>query len=247
MMREEYKTIATERYPISCKSYVSDLQPNGIILGVHGFAGDKESSALKALAKVSCERGTSLICFDFPAHGTSEASDDMMSVKNCMNDLLFIAELCRKEHPNERKYLFATSFGGYIALLCSIKLTDFSIVLRAPAVTMAEHILTGLLNTTPESFEKSGTIICGFDRKICLPFSFYDELQKHRIADCICDNPMLIVHGDMDNVVPYHDIIDFCTYHKNAALRTIYGADHRFKKTGEIEQVIESAFSYWKL
>ena len=247
MMREEYKTIATERYPISCKSYVSEFQANGIILGVHGFAGDKESSALKSLAKVSGERGTSLICFDFPAHGASEASDDMLSVKNCIDDLLLMAELCRKEHPNERKFLFATSFGGYIALLCGNKLKDFSIVLRAPAVTMAEHILTDLLNTTPEAFKKAGTIIYGFDRKICLPFSFYEELQKYRIADCVCDNPMLIIHGDIDDVVPYHDIIDFCSCHKNAVLRTVHGADHRFKKAGEIKQVIESAISYWKL
>lgn len=246
-MQEEYKTIKTERYPISCKSYISDLQPNGIILGVHGFAGDKESSALKALAEASCERGTSLICFDFPAHGTSVASDDMLSVKNCMDDLLLIAEHCRKEHPNERKFLFATSFGGYIALLCIKELTDFSIVLRAPAVTMAEHILTDLLDTTPEAFKKAGTITCGFDRKICLPFSFYEELQKHKIADCVCDNPVLIIRGDMDDVVPYSDIVAFCSCHKIVKLRTVYGADHRFKKTGEIEQVIESAISYWKL
>lgn len=173
--------------------------------------------------------------------------DDMLSVKNCINDLLLIAELCRKEHPNERKYLFTTSFGRYIALLCSKKLKDFSIVLRASAVTMPEHILTDLLDTTPESFEKSRTITCGFDRKICLQFSFYEELQMHKISHYICDNPMLIIHGDMDDIVPYRDIVDFCSCHKNAVLRTVYGADHRFKKTGEVEQVIESAISYWKI
>lgn len=246
-MREEYKTIKTDRYPISCKSYITDAKPNGIILGVHGFAGDKESSALRFLAEAACKKAVSLMCFDFPAHGASEASDAMLSVKNCMDDLLLIAELCRIEHPNEKKYLFATSFGGYITLLCSKELSDFNIVLRAPAVTMPEHILTDLLNTTPEKFEKAESITCGFERKICLTFGFYTELQKHKIADCVCDDPMLIIHGDNDNIVPYRDIIDFCSCHKNAELRTISGADHRFKKPGELNRVIELALSYWNL
>lgn len=246
-MREEYRTITTERYQISCKSYISKTQSKGIILGVHGFAGDKESTALRALAEAVCGKGVSLTCFDFPAHGTSEAGDDMLSVKNCMDDLLLIADLCRKEYSNKNKYLFATSFGGYIALLCSSKLTDFNFVLRAPAVTMPEHILTDLLNTTPEEFERVGTITCGFERRICLTYSFYGELQKYKIANCVCENPMLIIHGDKDDVVPHRDIVVFCKKHKNADLQTIHGADHRFKKPGEIERVIESALAYWKL
>lgn len=193
------------------------------------------------------KKGVSLICFDFPAHGTSAAHEDKLTVKNCMDDLFFVAEQCRREHPYGKKYLFATSFGGYITLLCSKKLADFSIVLRAPAVTMPEHILTDLLNTTPEEFEKAGTITCGFERRICLPYSFYDELQKHKVAYCICDDPMLIIHGDKDDVVPYRDIIDFCSNHKNAILQTVFGADHRFKNPGELEQVVGSARAYWKL
>lgn len=55
-MREEYRTIMTDRYPIDCKSYLPDGQSDGIIIGVHGFAGDKESSALKALAAAACEK-----------------------------------------------------------------------------------------------------------------------------------------------------------------------------------------------
>lgn len=246
-MRKEYRTVATDRYPISCKSYVAESRPSGIILGVHGFAGDKESSALRALAAASTEKGISLICFDFPAHGASEVQADELTVKNCMDDLCVLADLCRREHPNEKKYLFATSFGGYIALLCSQKLTDFNIVLRAPAVTMPEHILTDLLCTTPERYKQIGAMICGFEREINLPYRFYEELQEHRLSDCICDNPMLMIHGDKDDVVPYQDVIAFCSAHKNVELRVMQGADHRFKKSGEIDRVIELTLSYWGL
>lgn len=94
-----------------------------------------------------------------------------------------MAEQCRFEFPDAAKFLFATSFGGYVALLCSEELKDFRIVLRSPAVTMPEHILTDILNVTPEEFKSRGSIQCGFERQIMLPYSFYEELQKNSVMN----------------------------------------------------------------
>ncbi len=246
-MHIEYKEILTSRYPISCKLYRSEKAAEGIILGVHGFAGDKESSALYALADAATHKGVELLCFDLPAHGGSETTEADFTVRNCLNDILYMADVCREEYPNAKKYLFATSFGGYLTLLCCTELQDFRIVLRAPAVTMPEHILTDLLKTTPEEFRRRGRIECGFERKIELPWQFYEELQCCRIQDCSCVEPVLVIHGDADDVVPHNDILDFCKEHPNTKLCVIHGADHRFKKSGEIERVICAAMEYWKL
>ena len=67
-MREEYRTIKTERYPISCKSYIPDIKSNGVIIGVHGFAGDKESSVLRSLAAF----------LDYDGNGTISDDDAIM-------------------------------------------------------------------------------------------------------------------------------------------------------------------------
>ena len=246
-MRIEYKEIQMPRYPISCKLYRTENAAKGVILGVHGFAGDKESSALYALADASTRKGVELLCFDLPAHGSSETTEADFTVQNCLNDILFMADVCREEYPNAKKYLFATSFGGYLTLLCCTELRDFQIVLRAPAVTMPEHILTDILKTTPEEFRRRGRIECGFERKIELPWHFYEELQCYRIRECLCDNPMLVIHGDADDVVPHKDILNFCTEHPKATLYVIPGADHRFKKPGEIERVVSAAMEYWSL
>ena len=244
-MKEEYFNIKTGRYPVSCKLYKPEQDVRGIVLGVHGFGGDKESSALRALAGHCTGKGVALMCFDFPAHGKSETSERDLTVANCMSDLLAAAAWCRAEYPDAKKYLFATSFGGYITLLCSRELSDFNIVLRAPAVTMPEHILTDLLKTTPEDFKRRKAITCGFERKIDLPYEFYKELQKHRVSECDCDQPLLIIHGREDRTVPLYDIVSFCGSHRNAELKIINGADHRFKNPGEIEKVIDAAVSYW--
>lgn len=241
-----YFDLSTNRYPISCKLYLpEETAAKGVILGVHGFAGDKESSALAILAEATNRQGVALLCFDFPAHGASVATEQELTIENCMRDILFMADYIRTTFPTVDRRIFATSFGGYAALLCADQLTDFNIVLRAPAVTMPEHILMDILNTTPDDFKQRGFIECGYERKIKLPYSFYEELQRHRVMGGEYQQPMLIVHGDRDAVVPRTDIRQFCSNHPTMRLVSIDGADHRFKNEGEMEKVISAAMCFW--
>lgn len=241
-----YFDLNTERYPISCKLYMPEVTAvNGVILGVHGFSGDKESSALAMLAEGANRQGVASLCFDFPAHGTSVASERELTIENCMRDVLFMSDYIRATFQAVDRRIFATSFGGYLTLLCAEQLTDFSIVLRAPAVTMPEHILTDILETTPDDFKQRGFIECGYERKIKLPYSFYEELQRHRVMDGDYHQRMLIVHGDRDEIVSRTDIRQFCSDHPMMQLVSIDGADHRFKNEGELEKVINAAIRFW--
>lgn len=100
------------------------------------------------------------------------------------------------------------------------------------------HILLELLDITDEDFKKAGTVQCGFERKIDLPYAFYKGLINNIVSTKKFDRPMLIIHGDADDVVPHTDIKRFCRINPKAKLLVVKGADHRFKKEGEIEQVI---------
>ena len=109
---------------------------------------------------------------------------------------------------------------------------------------MSEILLKNVLGVTSEEFENAGTVRCGYERKLDLPYSFYTDLQKHADAAQASDSPMLIIHGSADNTVPYEHVKDFCRCHPNAILRTIEGADHRFKKPGELEEVVKLTREY---
>ena len=156
-----------------------------------------------------------------------------------------MADYIRSGFPTADRRIFATSFGGYITLLCADQLVDFSIVLRAPAVTLPEHILTDILETTPDDFRRRGIIECGYERKIKLPYCFYEDLQHHRVMDRDYYRQMLIIHGDKDDVVPPKDILRFCGDHPTMRLVSIDGADHRFKNKGELERVVNAAMHFW--
>ncbi|MDO5132548.1 MAG: RNA 2'-phosphotransferase [Eubacteriales bacterium] len=115
------RVLGTDRYAIPCKyslPVLRDKPLKGIILGIHGFSGSKESTGLHVLAKRVVPEGYGLVSFDLPSHWKSPASPQMLTVENAMRDILFMAGECRREFPDVPKYIFATSFGAYLTLLC---------------------------------------------------------------------------------------------------------------------------------
>ena len=52
---------------------------------------------------------------------------------------------------------------------------------------------------------------------------------------------MLLIHGDCDDVVLPEDIAAFCERNPQIVRKTIAGADHLFRKDGELPQVIDAA------
>lgn len=244
-MRTDYFGLNNGDYIIKCKRMFPD---NGnvseIILGVHGFGGDMESSALEKLAKEMTERGAGVVCFDFPAHGSSEADSEKLTAENCKRDLLCAADFCRDKYPEAKKSVFATSFGGYITLLCADSLAEFRLILRAPAVTMAEHILLDILGLSEEEYRKAGFVELSFDRTIKIPFSFYESLTRNRVINRTFSQQALIIHGDCDDIVPRADILEFCKNNPQMKLFNVAGADHRFKKAGELDTVVLAAREY---
>lgn len=234
-------------YKIKCKAYISSHENiNSVILGVHGFAGDKDSSMLYKLATEIDPIGGALICFDFPAHGDSEADEKSLSVENCIGDLIAVSEWIDKEYPTARKFIFATSFGGYITLLSSEKLKNYKLILRAPAVTMPKVLLESVLQISADQFKEMDTVMCGFDRKIKLPYSFYENLTHYNPFDIYYENEMLIIHGDKDDIVPIRDVESFANTCNNGKLIIIRNADHRFKNKGEIEHIVCETIKFMK-
>lgn len=233
-------------YEIKCKLFEPCGEIKAVIVGVHGFAGDKESSMLSRLAE-SAKKSTALLCFDFPSHGESPVNEEKLTSKNCKADLLFVCDYVREKFPNAEKAVFATSFGGYITLLCCARLADFSIVLRAPAVTMPAILLENVLKISEEEFKKRGTILCGFERKMALPYSFYSDMEEEeKLLKKRFDRQMLIIHGDCDDIVPPSVIYEFAKSNGGVMLRIIEGADHRFKRRGEMKKIISYTLDYLK-
>lgn len=124
-------------------------------------------------------------------------------------------------------------------------LPGFALVLRAPAVKMHETLEKRIIGEQITQFEQQGFIDLGFERKITVRRDFLDDLRVHDV--CVSyDRPMLVIHGTEDDIVTPADIEDFIARNPLARLIEVPGADHSFKGTGSIEQVIAEAKAYFE-
>lgn len=230
---------------IPCKIYEPDFcEVNQVIIGIHGFGGSKESSVLAAVAEEMYFYKTAMITFDLPGHGESAVSGRELTLENCRDGLMAVAAYAREAFPDATRFgIFASSFGAYVALLAMDDLTEqlgrVKVVLRAPAVRMNKSFLT-IARIDEAQFLKKGRIICGYDRKMEIPYSFYEELTKNNVvADY--DMPMMILQGELDDVVLAEDVEFFRLLNSQACLVTIPGAGHRFDHDGEMDMIVDLA------
>ena len=250
MKIKEFKIKSLNGYNISVRTYLPTENIKEIIIAVHGFGGDKDSSAIKLLAEKMVKDNFLVICFDFPSHGDSEVEADKLTIDNCMDDIETIEQYIKDKFGRDIKInIIATSYGAYITLLKIIKKkTRYNkIVLRAPAIKMDEILKNTLLRKPFQDFKRTRVTKLGFRRIMNIPYDFYEELKENKILEIYQNNQkMFIIQGTNDDVAPIEDTKELIALDKkNITLYEIKGADHRMKKNGELEEAINKAKEYF--
>lgn len=237
-------SLRTGGLEIPCKVYEPEFgEIQRCIIGVHGFCGHKDSPVLVSIAEEMGLFGAATVRFDFPAHGESLMTDRELSLENCKAALTAAAVWVRAHYPGAEKCLFATGFGAFVTVQVLEELTDIlgpvRMVLQTPDFRMADSLLT-MTSLTEEAFRKLGRVTVGWttERKIEVPFSFYEELREAP-DDTDFEMPMLLVHGEYDAVVPLADVEDFRRSNELAKLVIIPGADHQFRGEGQWDMVVD--------
>lgn len=248
--------------------------PLPTLLCLHGFAGDKYSTVIEAVAKDRCRAGFRCVTFDWPGHGDSTADSSMLTIENCLADLDAVVKHLRPGQAADTSaplFCFATSFGGYLAMLDYRRHPEHfdRILLRSPALRMGKVLRSFLDEDHMRRFQGGEALNFGFDRPLFLHCDFLTDLETPdhdafrpldgicrapasaapaEVSDCDSAVPMLaaaaapiaIIHGDADDVVPVTDSIRFAE-ENHLPIRIVKGADHRYKKPGELKQIIEFA------
>ena len=238
-MKRTDSLIKSNEYLVPITEYTYGDGP--VTIALHGFGGDRNSSVIRRLA----EKTGNVVCFDFPAHGDSSAPDSALTVENCMSDFAAVLSYVRNKYEGREVRFFATSFGGYI-LLNSLHLINEceKIVLRAPAVKMAETYRDVIAKASEAEIFEREYVICGFERKINVTSEFYRSLLRHD-AMTSDDRGMLVIHGGEDSVVFPADIDEFCALHPSSRLVRMKDADHRFKGKGQVDELISYAAKWF--
>lgn len=239
---EKRFTLSRGQLHIPCRLTHPDFGPaRRCIIGVHGFGASKDTFVLSSIAEEMGLFGAAMICFDLPAHGENIMTDRDLTLENCTDTLLAVAEYAAQQYPQGDICIFASGFGAYVTLLVLEELEQLAgrirLVLQTPNVRMAESLLamTGL---TEEEFRAKGRVTLDAARKFEVAYSFYQELRSN-VALAAYSTPMLLLHGEKDYVVQFEDIANFNRINDLCKLVIIPGADHQFRTEGAWDMVVD--------
>lgn len=236
VLQEEYKGIQIKRF------FDNKSKPTNILLAIHGFLGDSDSSVISRLAQEVTGENFVVIAFDLPCHG-KDCKNGILKLQDCLDYLSTLEDYISTLYNNLPTSILATSFGAYLFLrwLETSTYNFKHIFLRAPAVFMADVLKDVILPQHGTSLTelKSQNIELGYERKLTIDYGFYKDIKEHKLLGN--ERAILnVIQGKKDDVVNYINNEkffkkEFKNRHKIYYLET---ADHRFKNNGELDYIV---------
>lgn len=213
------------------------------IIGVHGFCGSKDSKILVDIAEEMGLFGAATVRFDFPEHGDSPETDQVLSLVKCQQTLQAVVRWTKRVYPFVDMCIFATGFGAFVTLTALDDLRGIEehlkLVLQTPDLSM-DHTLLTMVGMTEQQLQEAGCVSIGARtmRKVKVSYSFYEELGGHMVYYNHY-MPMLLLHGELDEVTPLSHLGPFRRFNPETKLVVIPGADHQFRGAGQWDMVVD--------
>lgn len=228
---------------IRCLLYSGDDETRRVVVCCHGFAGHKgaRSSARFAEYMLPKYKDLAVLCFDWPCHG--EDVRKKLCLADCDSYLEAVVRYAKETLKARFVDCFATSFGGYLVLrYASLHENPFRLVaLRSPAVNMYEVQCSLLTDSDRALLKKGKDALVGFDRKIAVGPSFFEELKRADITGIDYSGiapSLLIMHGEKDEIVPFEAVSAFAE-RNGIDLIPFPAADHRFSDPKLMTEAIQ--------
>jgi len=219
----------------------------GAAILCHGMESAKNSEKLIFLAQALADRGISALRFDFRYVGESTGKFADITYSGEVEDLQAAYEFMQSRQP-AKTAVFGSSMGGTVALLfAGQKAGDANV---AAVVTLAapghpENFPRRVLTPTQlQQWRERGYTTYNRQR---LNVSLLEDLERLDVPDAArrirC--PVLILHGDADEVVPVaeaYELHEILTSPKQ--LLIFKDSDHRFSNPVVMRQAMTQALDW---
>jgi fermentation-respiration switch protein FrsA (DUF1100 family) len=193
--------------------HLPDRKSPPCVIVSHGLLSSKDSNKYVELGARLSREGLAALRFDFLGCGQSEGRMEDSTITGRLEELGAVIEFVRNDPDlGETIGLMGSSLGGYLSLLKAAQEKDVKAI-----VTWA----------TPYRLSPRGPEEAGAPR---LGESFYKDLKNHELIAALPRvRHCLVIHGDMDELVPLtHSTVIYETVREPKRLEIINGGDHRF-------------------
>ncbi|SFG25381.1 putative redox protein [Desulfotomaculum arcticum] len=206
--------------------------PSGpVVIVCHGFTGSKEGGGrAQAMGEELGNRGFNVFLFDFSGNGQSEGLFERITLSGQIDDLNSAVDWCTSAGMGP-VFTVGRSFGGTTVICHAAGDQRVSGVCTWAAPASLKDIFTEFVEGP---VDESGDMyaLAGDEGIVYLRRSFFDDLDRFDVpqqAGKIAPRPLLIIHGEKDNVVPPEDAgLIFQNAGEPRELLYIPGADHQF-------------------
>jgi alpha/beta superfamily hydrolase len=218
--------------------------PQGAAILCHGMESEKNSEKLIFLAQSLAERGILALRFDFRYVGESSGKFADITYSGEVEDLQATYGFMQSRQPG-KTVIFGSSMGGTVALLFAAQEPSVAAVVTLAAPGHPENFPKRVL--TPKQLQRWRE--CGYTsyNGQRLNVTLLEDLERIDVAEAArrirC--PVLILHGDADEVVPVaeaYELHEIVTVPKRLSI--FRETDHRFSNPLVMRQAMAQALDW---
>jgi esterase/lipase len=214
---------------------------HGVILG-HCFTCSRHTRILRDLSLALVEEGFKVLRFDFSGNGQSEGnfSESFYSkqVKDIDSAVSFISS-----HGVRWIGLAGHSMGAMVALLAASQTDTIKAVCTLAAKASALQSSHFLSQDQIQELKSTGRVnFISRGRNVKITEDFFADAARYDLSSIMpsLSQPLMVVHGDMDEIIPVENAYRLHQYRKvNTELVIIPGADHMFSQDEHRQEVVE--------
>lgn len=233
-MKIEYLSIKRDGLNLHGKLMRSDAQKGPIAIMFHGFTADLDENPegmFELLSKGLLEHNISTIRFDFNGHGKSDGDFSNMNVLNEINDAIAILEYVRKLDFVTDIYVVGHSQGGVVGGMLSGYYKDVvkKLVLLEPAAILRDDAIEGhcaKATYDPQNIPDYVDVYADGSRMVGGHYFRIAQLLPIYEVTAAYKNPMLLIHGEKDEVVAPVIAHRYKEHMDNCRLKIFDNIDH---------------------
>ena len=219
-------------------------KPNGAVILCHGMDSNKNSEKLILLARELADRGILALRFDFAYVGESSGKFEDLTYSGEVEDLKAAYDTVGDRRPGKTAVL-GSSMGGTVALLFAAAEPAVAALVTVAAPVHPENFPKTLLSAAQlQDWRERGFTIFNGRR---LNVSLLEDLERLNVFEAArrVTCPVLILHGDADEVVPVKEAYELHECLSGAKrLSILHGTDHRFSDPVLMRRAIDEALEW---
>lgn len=219
----------------------------GIILG-HCFTCSRHTSILRDISYGLVGEGFKVLRFDFSGNGQSEGSFSESLYSKQIAEIKTAASFMSAQGALWLG-LAGHSMGAMVALLAAAEMDEARAICTLAAKASPLDTTHFLSDSQRQEVQNAGRLhFVSRGRNLELTEAFFADAEQYDLPSIMASlsQPLLVVHGDRDEIIPVENAYRLHRYKRvNAELAIIPGADHMFSQDEHSQEVAQKVAQWF--